>query len=219
MDIKEEQIKRKKIVFLSSSFVNLAKLFAENNTDFDVFLILDRRFPFEIQERDNFYVYFYDKNKIFDRNREKYFDELGVFVDDFEPEFVVCNNFKKLLPQSFIDFMEFRNKSRKLINIHHGDLRIRDEKKNMRFKGLNSDIKEFLDEAMIISTIHLIEDAGMDTGKQLEYSYETTLKELKRKGFVNKKEEILNFRIRNVILSYHERTKVLGLLRRELDKL
>lgn len=215
MEIQE----RKKILFLSSSFVNLAKLFAENNTDFDVFLILDRRFPFEIQEHDNFYVYFYDKNKIFEKNKEKYFDELGVYVDEFEPNFVVCNNYKKLLPQSFIDFMKFRDKNRQILNVHHGDLRIEDENKDMRFKGLNSDVKQFLDEAMIISTIHKIEDDGMDTGKQLAYSHETTLKELKRKGFVNKKEEILNFRIRNVILSYHERTKVLGLLRRELDKL
>lgn len=218
MDTKGEQIIRKKIVFLSSSFVNLAKLFAENNSDYDVFLIMDRRFPFEIQESDNFYVYIYDKNKIFERNRNKYFDELGVYVDDFEPEIVVCNNYKKLLPQSFIDFMNFRNKTRKIINIHHGDLRIKDEKDNMLFAGLNSDVREFLDEAMIISTIHLIEDGGMDTGKQLAFSFETTIKELKRKGYLNKKEEILNYRIRNIVLSYHERTKVLGLLRRVLDK-
>lgn len=212
-------IDRKKIVFLSSSFVNLALLFAQENKDYDVFLIIDRKFPMDFEDLDNFYSYTFDKNKIYDRNHEQYFDNLGLYVNEFEPDYIVTSNFTKLLPQSFIDFMRFTNSKIQILNIHHGDLRILDTDNKMRFAGLSSDIKQMLDEAMIITTIHLIEDIGMDTGKQLAYSYETTLKELKQKGLFNKKEDILNLRLRNVALSYHERTKVLKLLRKVLEGL
>ena len=215
----EELNIKKKIVFLSSSFVNIAKLFADNNNNYDINLILDKKFPFDSDEVEDFNVYFYDKNKIFEKNRKKYFDELAVFIDELEPDYIICDNYKKLLPQEFIDFMLFRNSKIKILNIHHGDLRILSDDNDMRFKGLNADVKQFLDEAMIISTIHLIEDDGMDTGERLGFSHETTIKELKRKGYINKKEEILNYRLRNVVLFYHERTKVLGFLRRVLEKL
>lgn len=217
MDVEQE---RKNIVFLSSSYVNLAHLFAKNNTDIDVFLILDRKFPqdFEDYNLDNFYIYTFDKNKLYDKNIKSYFETLGVFVSEFEPDFVVCSNFSKLLPNSFLDFLKFTNSKLKVFNLHNADLRILDENKMMRFMGLNADVKQFLDEAMIITTIHLIENSEMDTGKQLAYSHETTLKELKQKSLINKKEDMLNLRLRNVVLSYHERTKVLKLLRKVIDK-
>ncbi len=212
---------RKKIVFLSSSYVNLAKLFAQNNSEYDVFLVLDRKFPFDIEdeELDNFYSYIFDKKKIFERDKEAYFDNLGIYINEFEPDLIVCSNFSKLLPKSFLEFIRFTCPKIKIINIHHGDLRIKDEKGDMKFAGLNSDIREFIDEAMIISTIHLIEDENMDTGKPLAYSYETTLKELKQKGYINNKDDILNYRLRNVVLSYHERTKVLKLLKKVVSDL
>jgi len=213
--------KRKNLVFLSSSYVNIAKLFAQNNRDYDVFLILDRKFPFNIEdeELDNFYSFVFDKQKLFDRNSEKYFDNLAVFVNEYHPEFIIASNYSKLIPKSFIEFMKFRNSKIQILNIHHGDLRILDENKDMRFKGLNADRKEMIDEGMIITTIHRIEDERMDEGQVLDYSHETSLRELKQKGFMHKTEEILNYRIRNVVLSYHERTKVLKLLTRILLKL
>lgn len=219
MEDEKLESNRKKIVFLSSSFVNLAKLFAENNSNYDIFLIMDRRFPFEIPDLDNFYVYFYDKNKIFEKSKSKYFDELGVFVDSFEPDLVITNNFTKLLPDSFIEFMKFRNSKIKIINIHHGDLRILDENNDMKLKGLSADIKSILQYGQIISTIHLIEDEGMDTGNQLAYSHPTDLKQLKQKGYINNKEDILNLRMRSVVLSFHERTKVLNLLKKTIENL
>lgn len=212
-------LRRKKVVFLSSSFVNLAKLFAENNLNYDVFLILDRKFPFDIEDDnlDNFYSYCFDKNKIFEKDRNTYFDNLGVFVESFSPDYIICNNFNKLLSKSFIDFMKFRNSKVIIINLHHGDLReINDGK--MKYEGLNADVKELFDDGKIITTIHYIEDEGMDDGQQIAFSYETTIKELKQKGLINKKEEVLNLRVRNVILSYHERTKVLNLLPKILEK-
>lgn len=215
----ELNLNRKNIVFLSSSFVNLARLFAENNSDFDVFLILDRKFPFEIEDIDNFYPFTFDKNKMFEKDREKYFDNLAVMVNDFNPEFIITSNFTKLIPQSFIDFMKFRNKNLKIINIHNADLKILTEDTDMKYKGLNADIKQFLEEEQLITTIHLIENEEVDSGKQLAHSHETTLKELKTKSFAHHKEDILNLRLRNVILSYHERTKVLKLLRKTLDEL
>ena len=207
-------MQRKSIVFLSSSYVNLAKLFAMNNNDYDVFLILDRKFPqdFEDEEFDNFYVFTFDNNKQFEKDKEKYFDNLSVFLEQFKADFIICSNYSKLLPKSFIEFQKFRNSKIKIINIHHGDLRILDEKNDLKFKGLNADVKQFLDEEMIITTIHLIEDEKMDEGKHLTYSHETSLKELKQKHLIHKKEDIINLRLRNVILSYHERTKVLNLL-------
>lgn len=214
----QEESPRKKIIFLTSSFVNIARLFAENNPDFDVFLILDRKFPFEMQEFDNFYVFTFNKNKVFDANINKYFDMLGVFIDDFNPDFVVLNNFTKILSKSFIDFMKFRNSNLKLINIHHGDLRVIDEIGKRRFDGMSGDIKQMLDEAMIISTIFNIDNNNNFDVSNVMYTSETTLKELKQKGFVKKKEDIFNLRLRNVILSYHERTKVLRVLRKFIDE-
>lgn len=208
---------RKKIVFLSSSFVSLAHLFAQNNSDCDIFLMLDRKFPVDFDEdMDNFYTYVFDKNKVFERDKEKYFDMLGVFIDEFEPDFIITNNFTKLLPQSFLDFMKFRNTKIKILNIHHGDLRIM-ENSEMKYKGLDQDVRQFLDMEEFSSTIHIIENAKMDEGEQLFQSHHTTLKELKQKGFLNKKEEIINYRLRNVVLSYHARTKVLKHLRKVLD--
>ena len=49
------------VVFLSSSFVNLGKLFAEISPEYDVFLIFDRKFPHEYEDLDNFYTYTFDK--------------------------------------------------------------------------------------------------------------------------------------------------------------
>lgn len=215
----ESEKQRKHIVFLSSLYVNLAKLFAENNKDFDVFLIIDRKFPFEIEDLDNFYTFTFDKKKIYEKDKERYFDNLAVMINKYDPDFIVCNNFSKLLPKSFIEFMNFRNPNIKILNLHHGDLRIKDDEGKMRFEGLQCDIKEFLDEAMIITTIHHIEDDGMDNGAKIAYSHETTLKELKQKAYAHKREDILNYRLRNVILSYHERTKVLKLLRRVLEEI
>ena len=218
--IDEQNPNRKNIVFLSSSFVNLARLFAENNSNYDVFLIFDRKIPFEFEEDlDNFYTFTFDKNKIFEKTREKYFDNLALMINDFNPEYIITSNFTKLIPKSFIDFMKFRNSNLKIINIHNADLRILDENGDMKYKGLNADIKQFLEEQQLITTIHLIENEEIDTGRQLSFSHQTTLKELKIKGFVHKKEDILNLRLRNVILSYHERTKVLNLLKKIIDEL
>ncbi len=216
-EIKEEM--RKKIVFLSSSFVNIAKLFALNHRNYDIFLILDRKFPFDIEdeELDNFYSYVFDKNKMFDKDKDAYFDNLAVFMQQFDPNVIITNNYSKLITKSFIDFMKFRNSKIKILNIHHADLRIKNEKNEMRFSSLNADMKEMIDEGMIISTIHLIENEKMDEGKQLAFSHETTLKELKQKSIMHKTEDILNYRIRNVVLSYHERTKVLRLLGKVVD--
>ncbi|MCA9497439.1 MAG: hypothetical protein KC589_10950, partial [Nanoarchaeota archaeon] len=141
------------------------------------------------------------------------------FINEFNPDIIISNNFSKLFPQSFIDFQKFRNSNIKIINIHHADLRILNEKKEMIYKGLNADIKEFLDEAMIITTIHKIENEKMDEGEKIAFSHETTLKELKQKSILHKTEDIINLRIRNVVLSYHERTKVLRLLKKVIDNL
>ena len=197
-------MERKNIVFLTSSYVNLAHLFADKYKEYDVFLISDRKFPHEELDIDNFYSYSFGNEKLFEKNREKYFDNLGVFIEQFEPDFIITNNYFKLLPKSFIEFIKFRNKDTKIINLHNADLR-----KGEEYKGLNKDITQFLKDEEITTTIHLIEDEKMDEGKVLDYSYPTPLKELKIKTLVQKKEDILNLRIRNVILSYHERTKVL----------
>jgi len=210
---------RKNILFLSSSFVNIAKIFAENNPNYDVFLVIDRKFPFEIEDLDNFYPFTFNQDKVFERNREKYFDNLAVFTNEFEPDLIITNNFSKLLPASFIDFAKFRNSKMSIINIHHGDLTVNDTDGGMAYAGLNSDIKEFLSDEEIVTTFHLIEDAQMDTGEQLGFSHPTTLKELKQKSLVHKKEDILNLRLRNVILSYHERTKCLNLLKKLTQEL
>lgn len=210
-------LKRQNILFLSSSFVNLAKMFAENNPQFDVFLVLDRKFPFEIEDIDNFYTFTFDKNKVFEKDEEKYFDILGVFIDDFKPDFIILNNFNKELPKNFLDFMFFRKSDIKLLDIHHGDLRILDNKGNKIFDGFNGDIRQMLDEAMIISTLYLTNKNQKKSN--FVYSHETTIKELKQKGLFKKKEDILNLRLRNVAISYHERTKVLKLLKKIIEGL
>ncbi|MCA9459387.1 MAG: hypothetical protein KC550_02450 [Nanoarchaeota archaeon] len=221
MEAKEVEKNRKSIVFISSFFVNLAKLFASNNSEYDIFLILDRRFPFDIEDDnlENFYSYIFDKKKIFEKDKEKYFDNLSLFINEFNPDIIIANNFSKLFPQSFLDFQKFRNSNINIINIHHADLRIFDEKKEMKYKGLSADIKEFLEESRIITTIHKIENKNVDEGKQLAFSHETTLKELKQKNILHKKEDIINLRIRNVVLSYHERTKVLKLLKKIIENI
>lgn len=209
--------KRKHIVFLSSSYVNLAKMFAKEYSNFDVFLILDRKFPFEIEDLDNFYTYTFDKSKMYEKDKERYFDNLGIYVNEFEPDLIIANNYTKLIPKSFMEFFKFTRPHVKLLNIHHADLRI-EEEGDMKFKGLNADIKELLDEAMIITTIHRITDGSMDTGERLAFSHETTLKELKTKNLLHKPEDMLNFRTRNLVRSYHERTKVLHLLHKIVEK-
>lgn len=205
---------RKNIVFLSSSFVNLSKLLAINNKEFDIFLVLDRKFPLEFEDLDNFYSFIFANQKLYDKDKEKYFDNLGVFIEEFKPDIIITNNFTKLLPKSFVDFMKFRNSKLEIFNLHHADIR-----HNENFKGLNADIKQFLEEEQIITTIHKIENEKMDEGKQLAHSYPTTLKELKQKNLIHKKEDILNLRLRNVILSYHERTKVLNLLKKIINQI
>lgn len=215
----EKELERKNVVFLSSSAVNLAKLFAQKNSHYDVFLILDKRFPFSIEDEnlDNFYSFTFDKKKIFEKDKERYFDNLALFLEEFTPDIIVCNNYYKLLPQSFIDFVKFRNPKIKIINIHHADLRIISDSGKLLYEGLQADIKEMMDEAMIITTIHTIDDSQMDKGDHIMYSHETTIKELKQKGVCKKKEDILNYSVRGRIISYHERTKVLNLLIKGID--
>lgn len=210
---------RKNIIFLSSSPVNIAKLFAKNKKEYDIFLILDRKFPFTIEDNnlDNFYPFIFDNNKIFNKNKEKYFDNLTLFIEEFNPDIIICSNYYKLLPKSFIEFMKFRNPKLKIINIHHADLRIKNEKGDMIYKGLQADIKEMLDEGMLISTIHTIDDEKMDEGEHIMYSYETTLKELKQKGICKKKEDIINYSIRRRIINYHEKSKILKILIKGVD--
>ena len=218
MEQGDQSKKRKHIVFLSSSYVNVAKLFAKEYPDFDVFLILDRKFPFEIEDLDNFYTYTFDKSKMYERDKERYFDNLGIYVNEFEPDLIITNNYTKLIPNSFMDFLKFTRPHVKILNIHHADLRILDENNEMKFKGLNAEIKEMLDEAMIITTIHRITDESMDTGERLAFSHETTIKELKTKSLLHKPEDMFNFRTKNIVRSYHERTKVLHLLHKVVEK-
>lgn len=197
-------INRKKIVFVSSSFVNLARNFAEHYVEFDVFLILDRKFPFEFEDLDNFYPFTFNYEKLFDKDSEKYFDNLSVFINEFDPDVIAVNNFNKVIPNSFIDFMKFRNSKIKIVNVNHGDLRKGDE-----FKGLNSDMKEFLKDEEIISSIYMVNGEKVSDEDILVYSEATTFKELKQKNLISKTSDIMNFRLRNVVLTFHEKTKVL----------
>ncbi len=212
--------KKVNIVFISSSFINLAFLFAQKNPNFDVFLILDKKFPssFEEESLENFYSFTFDKNKIFEKNKEKYFDSLSIFIEQFEPDIIVSSNFHKLIPNSFINFLKFRNSKIKIINIHHADLRVIEDKE-IKFKGLNGMEKQFLSDLQFLSTLHFIEDEKMDEGEQISYSHETNLKELKQKNLLNKKEDILNLRLKNMVIAYHERNKVLNLLSKEIENL
>lgn len=203
----ERLLNRKKIVFVSSSFVNLARDFAEHFVEFDVFLILDRKFPFEFEDLDNFYPFSFDYQKLFNKDKVKYFDNLSVFIDEFRPDVVVFNNFTKLVPKSFVEFLKFRNSKIEILNVHHGDLR-----KGEDFVGLNADMKQFLTEEEIVTTIHKVEDERMDAGEQLAFTEPTNFKELKQKGLFNNKSDIMNLRLRNVALTFHERTKVMRVL-------
>ena len=219
----EDEKKRKHIIFLSSSYVNLAKLFATINRDYDIFLILDRKFPQEIEnsDLDNFYIFNFDKNKLYEKNKNSYFQTLGIFLLEYEPDIIITSNFNKILPESFIEFIKFTNNKTKIVNIQNSDLRILDENNNSRFMEMNGHIKQFIDEGMIISTIFLIENEQDNKylGKILGYSYETTFKELKKKQLIKDKIEILNLRICNSILNYHFRTKILKLLNKIIKEL
>jgi hypothetical protein len=199
----QEEKASKRIVFLTSSYVNLAKIFAINNRDYDVFLVFDRKFPqdFEDDELDNFYPFIFDNMKLFEKDEKAYFDNLALFVSEFEPDFLVCSNFRKELSGEFLEFMRFRNKNIKILDVHHGNLKITD----------NSDVRELLDELRIRSHI------SRYGGEVLMDSHETKIKELKQKGLLHKAEEVLNLRLRNVVLSYHERTKVLSTLKKVIN--
>lgn len=213
----EDFPKRKHIVILSSSVVNLAKLLALNSKEYDVFLILDRRVPFDIEdeELDNFYLFTFNKNKVFEKSKEKYFDNLGVYLTQFEPDIIITNNFTKIMPQSFIDFVKFKFSNAHILNIHHGDLSIFEDNE-MKYSGLKGGLRELVELQRLTTTIHEIEDEGVDTGKQYDVSFPTTVKELKQKQLLNKNEDLINYRVRNVVKSYHERTKVLNHLIRVL---
>ena len=175
---------------------------------------MDRKIPID-QEQEylgNFYTHVFDKEKIFQKNKEKYFDLLAMYLLDFEPDLIVCSNYSKLLSQSFIDFVNFRNSQTQIINIHHGDLRIIDEHKNMKFKGLKGWVNEFNETNQFSTTIHHIENDQMDNGKQIEHSLPTYIEELQEIGLLKTKKELENLRVCNVVLHYHEQSKVLELL-------
>jgi methionyl-tRNA formyltransferase len=142
-----------------------------------------------------------------------------MYLNEFEPDIVICNNFTKLLPQTFIDFLKFTNPKIKIINIHHADLRIKTDAGALAYQGLTGEVKEILEEQQVITTIHYIEDDRMDEGKQLHHSKPTTITEMKQKGFLHDKEEVINFRVKNVITQYHERTKVLTPLSKIVNEL
>jgi folate-dependent phosphoribosylglycinamide formyltransferase PurN len=208
------------VVFLSSSFINLAYLFAEKNPQIDVFLILDRKLPTnrEDENLENFYSFTYDKNKIFEKDKEKYFDGLSIFIQNFDPNIIISSNYSKLIPNSFIEFLKFRNNKIKLINIHHADLSIR-KNNQILYSGLKGMEKQFLLENKIVSSIHFIENEKMDEGKIIKKSHPSDLKEFKKKGFITSKEDILNYRIKNVIIAYHERNKILNMLSKIINEL
>lgn len=212
-----EKTQRKNIIFLSSSYVNLARLFALNNRDFDVFLILDRKLPFDYEDIENFYTFNFCNDKLYFKNEEKYFDNLGVMIDDYNPDYIVLDNFSKEVTNSFIEFMTFRNSNIRIIGIHHGDLRV-EENGKLKYKIENPEVRQFIDEELLISTIFFVEKDNYFGGDKV-YSHATTLKELKIKSFAKSKEDIFNMRLRNVILTYHERTKVLGPLNKVIKTL
>ncbi|MCH8520266.1 MAG: hypothetical protein LAT82_05945, partial [Nanoarchaeota archaeon] len=109
MNLKELQ--KPVIVFLSSSATNVAFEVAQRCPEFEVFLILDRKIPLDVEEEmlGNFYIMYFDKDKIYDKNKNQYFDILAMQLLDYEPDLIVCSNYYKLLPQGFIEFVNFRN--------------------------------------------------------------------------------------------------------------
>lgn len=212
---------KKTIVFLSSKATNLAFDVAQNCPEYEVFLIMDKKIPLDIEEENlgNFYIHFFDKEKIFFKNREKYFDLLAMYLLDFEPDLIVCSNYLKLLSQGFIDFVNFRNSQTQIMNVHHGDLRVLDLENNMKYEGLIGWRKQFEETQKFNSTIHLIEDSRMDTGKQLNYSSATTFQETQELELLKDIKELDSFRVSNVIVHFHEQSKVLELLIDEIKKI
>jgi hypothetical protein len=214
-----EEQNRKKIVFISSSYVNLAHIFALNNDEMDIFLIIDRKVPFDFdQDCDNFYIHTFDKRKIYEKSPNSYFDTLAVYINSFEPDVVISDNFDKRFAENFVEFFNFTSPRTHLINIHHGDLRILNKEGKQIYNQENSFEKQFFNEELIVSTVHKVTKEDF-FGEILYHTKETSLKELKQKGFLKKKEEIINFRIKNVILLYHERSKLLTPLVKIVEKL
>lgn len=202
------------IVFLSSTATNMAFEVAKQCPKYEIFLILDRKIPLDIEEEmlGNFYVQYFDKDKIYDKNKDQYFDILAMQLLDYEPDLIVCSNYYKLLPQSFIEFVNFRNSLTKIINIHHGDLRILDENNTMKYSGLHAWKRQFNDEHTFLTTIHYIESEEMDMGEHIAYSDTTTFEELHDLELISSLNELKSLRVCNVILHYHEQSKVLEVL-------
>ncbi|MCH8520226.1 MAG: hypothetical protein LAT82_05735, partial [Nanoarchaeota archaeon] len=112
------------------------------------------------------------------------------------------------------------NSLTKIINIHHADLRIIDENSNeMKYTGLHAWKREFSDTQKFSSTIHYIENEEIDTGEQIAYSNSTTLQELQDLELISSITEIESLRVCNVILHYHEQSKVLEVLVLKLQEL
>ncbi|MFW5705278.1 MAG: hypothetical protein ACOCXG_05570 [Nanoarchaeota archaeon] len=185
---------RKSIVFLSSSYVNLAHLCAISNLDVDVHLVIDKKIPFDFdQELENFYIYTFEKRKIYENSPEKYFDTLAVFINEFEPDLIIVDNFDKQLPESFFDFFKFTHSKISFLLLEHSEGKTQ------------IDVRKIIDEGEFFSNLKLV-------GKNTIYhkTKATSLKELKSKGLIKSPEELINYRARNVVLLYHEKSKVLG---------
>ncbi len=182
----------KRVLFLSSSFVNLSRIFSEKNPNITTLLILDRKFPFDADDRENLLVSTFPYEKLFDKSPKQYFDNLAVFVSSLEPDVIILNNFSKEINKEFIDFMKFRNPKIQIILIKHADGKE------------NSEIRELLDDEELKSYV-----IDMISGKELVEIHPTTIKQLKEASLIHDKEEIISLRIKNVVLSYHERTKIL----------
>ncbi|MFT4244509.1 MAG: formyltransferase family protein [Candidatus Woesearchaeota archaeon] len=220
MNLKEFQ--KPVIVFLSSSATNIAFEVARSCPEFEVFLILDRKIPLDVEEEmlGNFYVHYFDKDKIYDKNKTQYFDILAMQLLDYEPDLIVCSNYYKLLPQTFIEFVNFRNSLTKIVNIHHADLRIIDDQtQEMKYTGLHAWKREFKDTQEFLSTIHYVENEEMDTGEHITYSSKTTFKELEELKLLTSLDELENLRVCNVIIHYHEQSKVLHIIVEEIKKI
>lgn len=218
----EENLIKPVVVFLSSSATNIAYDFAKNSPELEVFLIVDRKIPLDVEEEmlGNFYIHYFDKDRVYEKNKDQYFDMLAMQLLDFEPDLIICSNYYKLLPQSFIEFVNFRNSLTKILNIHHADLRVINTiSSNMEYRGLQAWKKQFRNELQFLTTLHLIENEEMDTGRQLRFSEHTTFEELKELELIQSINEIESLRVCNVILHYHEQSKVLELLVKEVQKL